>query len=66
MSENKINFEAQLASLEKVIEKLEKGECTLEESIELFEQGMQNVKACRQALKDAEFKLTNLGDFNAQ
>ena len=34
------SFEAQLAELEKVVEKLEKGDLSLEESVTLFERGV--------------------------
>ncbi len=60
MSENKINFEQALKALEEVVEKLEKGDCTLEESITLFESGMENVKICQNSLKEAEIKITSL------
>lgn len=62
MSENKPNFEESLKSLEDIIAKLEKGDCTLEESITLFEKGMADVKACQSALKSAEIKIGKLGE----
>lgn len=62
MSDNKINFEQALKTLEEIVEKLEKGDCTLEESITLFESGMINVKACQAALKEAEIKITALDE----
>ncbi|MBO5321188.1 MAG: exodeoxyribonuclease VII small subunit [Clostridia bacterium] len=58
----KIDFETALKSLEEVVEKLQKGDCTLEESITLFEKGMTNVKDCRNALKEAEIKITQLSE----
>ena len=61
MSE-KINFEESLKSLEEVVSRLEKGDCTLQESISLFEKGMTNVKDCEKALKEAEIKITTLGE----
>ncbi len=61
MSE-KLNFEASLKSLEEIVESLQKGDCTLEESIALFEKGMENIKGCQKALKDAEIKITNLNE----
>ena len=42
--------------------KLEKGDCSLEESIALFEKGMANVKECSKALKEAEIKINTLGE----
>lgn len=61
MSE-KIDFEKALKSLEETVSLLEKGDCTLEESISLFEKGMANVKECRNALKEAETKITALSE----
>ncbi len=59
---DKLNFEASLKSLEDIVARLEKGECSLEESIELFEKGVANVKECSEALKIAEIKITTLGE----
>lgn len=53
----KLTFEESLKKLEETIEKLESGSCTLEESIKLFEQGMQYTADCRKALDDAEKKI---------
>ncbi len=61
MSE-KIDFEKALKELEKIVELLEKSDCTLEESINLFEKGMANVKECQKALKQAEIKISNLSE----
>ncbi len=58
----KIDFEGSLKSLEEIVEKLQKGECGLEESITLFEKGMANVKDCRTALSEAETKITTLSE----
>lgn len=58
----KIDFEKSLKALEDIVARLEKGECTLEESIELFESGMTNIKACQQALSSAEQKIKTLGE----
>lgn len=56
------NFEKNILSLEETVKKLENGECTLEESIELFEKGMAYAKECRKALDTAEIKITKLTD----
>ena len=47
-------FEEQLAQLETVVEKLERGELPLEESVRLFEEGVKLSEACRQELEKAE------------
>jgi exodeoxyribonuclease VII small subunit len=48
------NFEEQLTELEKVVEKLERGDLSLDESVRLFEDGMKLSSACKQELEQAE------------
>jgi exodeoxyribonuclease VII small subunit len=50
-------FEEQLKGLEGIVEKLEKGELPLEESIKLFEQGVKLSAACKTELEAAECKV---------
>ncbi|MEK6396783.1 MAG: exodeoxyribonuclease VII small subunit [Terriglobus sp.] len=47
-------FEEQLKTLEGVVERLEKGDLPLEESLSLFEQGMALSDACKKELDAAE------------
>ncbi len=51
------SFEEQLTALEGVVEQLERGELTLEESIRLFEDGVRLSKACKQELDAAEGRI---------
>lgn len=48
------SFEEQLKSLESVVEKLERGDLPLEESLALFEQGVGLSEACKKELDAAE------------
>jgi len=50
-------FEDRLTQLESVVEKLERGELTLEESVRLFEEGVKLSDACKQELEKAEGKV---------
>ncbi len=50
-------FEEQLTALEGVVEQLERGELTLDESVRLFEQGVKLSKACKQELDAAEGRI---------
>ena len=50
----KETFETSMAELEEIVEKLEAGEVTLDESLELFEKGVKLVKSCRNKLDEAE------------
>lgn len=54
------NFEEKLNSLEAVVERLERGELSLDESVKLFEDGMQLSAACRKELEAAEGRIQQL------
>jgi exodeoxyribonuclease VII small subunit len=51
------DFEASLKELETLVETMEKGDLSLEESLSHFERGVQLSRTCQQALKDAEQKV---------
>ena len=53
----KKQFEAALEELEKVVERLESGELSLEESLAAFENGVKLVNFCNQKLNDVEKKI---------
>ncbi len=50
-------FEDCLDRLEKIVQELEKGEVPLEQSLKLFEEGMQLSASCRKQLEEAEGKV---------
>ncbi|MBD2857787.1 exodeoxyribonuclease VII small subunit [Spongiibacter sp. KMU-158] len=52
-----IDFEATLAELEQLVQRMESGELNLEDSLKAFEQGMELSKNCQQALSEAEQKV---------
>ena len=49
-----------LKELEKVVATLEKGECTLDESIELFSKGVELTKLCNDRLNEAKLQIKQL------
>ena len=53
----KQDFEASLKELEALVETMEKGDLSLEDSLSHFERGVQLSRTCQQALKDAEQKV---------
>lgn len=53
-------FEASLARLETLVEQMESGDQSLEESLKTFEEGIKLTRECQQALKDAEQKVSLL------
>ncbi len=54
------SFEESLKQLESIIGKLERGDLPLEESVRLFEQGIQLSDACKTDLETAEGKVQML------
>jgi exodeoxyribonuclease VII small subunit len=55
-------FEEQLTALETVVEKLERGELSLDESVRLFEEGVRLSTACKSELDAAEGRIQVLVD----
>ena len=55
-------FEEALEELESIVERMEDGEPSLEESLKLFERGMALTRQCQKALDDAEQRIRTLSD----
>jgi exodeoxyribonuclease VII small subunit len=55
--QEKKKFEEALEDLEKVVERLESGELSLEESLAAFEEGVKLVNLCNQKLTEVEKKI---------
>ena len=53
-------FEDSIKELEKIVESLEKGDCGLSESLDLFEKGIKLSKECNDMLDKAEKKVSVL------
>ena len=51
------SFEAQLATLERIVRELERGELPLEQSLDLFEQGVRLSRECQERLNEAERRI---------
>jgi exodeoxyribonuclease VII small subunit len=51
------DLEKSLAELEKIVEKLEAGELSLDESLKQFERGVTLTRQCQTALRAAEQKV---------
>lgn len=52
-----VNFEKTLEQLETLVEDMETGELSLEESLKAFEKGIKLTRDCQQALQNAEQKV---------
>ena len=63
MSEPSIkDFEGAIAELESIVKKLEEGELPLEQSLALYERGVQLSRFCHARLEDAERRIEILTD----
>lgn len=60
------DFEKSLAELESLVERMEQGDQTLEQSLKDFERGVALTRSCQQALKAAEQKVEQLIEQNGQ
>lgn len=54
------DFEAALAELEALVERMEQGNLSLEETLAQFERGIRLTRSCQSALKAAEQKVEAL------
>ena len=55
-----ISFEENIKELENIIQRLESGEVSLDEMLELFSDGIGRAKVCSAQLKNAEQKISVL------
>ncbi|HSQ93189.1 MAG TPA: exodeoxyribonuclease VII small subunit [Methanoregula sp.] len=53
-------YERKVEELKRIIEKIEDGNTSLDESMRLYEQGAALIKQCENLLADAELKITTL------
>ena len=60
MSEKNLSFEQAVAELEDIVKRLEKGELTLDESINFFQKGVELTRYCNKKLDAAERSITML------
>ena len=60
MTKKEISFEEALNELQSVVERLEAGKAPLEESLALYERGVELVTLCNQRLDSAEQRVNAL------
>ena len=61
-----MKFEEAIKELEETVKKLESGETTLDESMELFEKGVSLSRTCQKLLDEASLKITKLLGTNGE
>ena len=58
--EERPSFEEALTKLEAIVEKLDDDDITLEESVQLYEEGLKLSKICSKTLESAELKIEEI------
>ena len=68
MAEKKtaVYFEKAIKDLEKIVEDLESGELSLEQSLKTFEKGIKLTRQCQGELEKAELKVKKLVEENGE
>lgn len=61
-----VDFEQALDQLEELVDDMENGDLTLEESLKAFEQGIKLTRECQTALSQAEQKVQMLIEENGK
>ena len=55
-------FERSLDELEQLVQKMERGEMSLDESLQAYERGIALFRGCQTALEQAELRVRQLSD----
>ncbi len=58
------DFEKSLVELEGIVTSMERGEMSLEESLETFERGVSLARMCQKTLNEAQLRVEKLLDFD--
>lgn len=61
-----MSFEKKLTRLEQIVQKMEGGEMSLDESLALFEEGVNLSRDCNKELSEAEQKVKKLVGVDAE
>lgn len=66
MPKKEISFEKAMERLEEIVASLESGECPLEDSLELFAEGVKLVKLCNNKLETIEGSIKKLVNIDGE
>ena len=66
MAKKPPHFEDSLTELEQLVDRMEQGNLGLEESLQLFERGVQLTRICQKSLQEAEQKVSILLEKNGE
>ena len=60
MNEKNASFEANMQRLEQIVRTLERGDCALEDSMKLFQEGTELVRNCGTLLDEAQLQVKKI------
>lgn len=61
-----LDFESSMVELESLVERMEQGEQSLEDSLKDFERGIALTRSCQKSLQETEQKIQQLIEKNGQ
>ena len=61
-----LDFESSMTELEELVERMEEGEQSLEDSLKDFERGIALTRSCQKSLQETEHKIQQLIEKNGQ
>lgn len=64
MTKKKDSYESLMTKLQDIVERMEQGELSLEESMKFYEEGIKTTNSLYKMLKEAEGKITILNEEN--
>lgn len=59
-------FEKSLAQLETIVQQMDSGELTLEQSLQSFEKGIKLIRQCQESLNSAQERVQELIETNGE
>ena len=65
-SSDSLDFEGSMTELEELVERMEAGEQSLEDSLKDFERGIALTRSCQKSLQETEQKIQQLIEKNGQ
>lgn len=60
MNEQNLTFEQNMQRLEQIVRAMERGDVALEESLKLFQEGTELIRACDQLLNEAQLQVKKI------
>ena len=60
MNKNNATFEENMMRLEKIVQAMERGDVSLDESLKLFQEGTALVESCGKLLDEAELEIKKI------